>query len=48
MAFVLRPPGSRESLTDNLADLGRFRKRVAVTRGLFAFVGVVVGCAGLA
>ncbi len=48
MALILRPPGSQESLTDNLADLGRFRKRVAVATGLFRFVAVVVGCAGLA
>jgi hypothetical protein len=48
MALVLRPPGSRESLTENLADLGRFRKRIAVAVGLFRFIAVVVGCAGIA
>jgi hypothetical protein len=48
MAFTLRPPDLRESLTDNLTDLGRFRKRVAVATGLFRFVAVVVGVAALA
>ena len=48
MAFLLRPPDLRESLTDNLADLGRFRKRVAVATAFFRFVAVVVGCATLA
>jgi hypothetical protein len=48
MAFLLRPPDLQESLTDNLADLGRFRKRVAVATGLFRFVAVVVGCAAAA
>jgi hypothetical protein len=48
MAFLLRPPDLREQLTENLADLGRFRKRVAVATGLFRFVAVAVGLAALA
>ena len=45
MAIVLRPPDSQESLSDNLADLGRFRKRVAVAAGLFAFTAVTLSFA---
>src|SRR5262245_54796793 len=48
MAFLLRPPDFREQLTENLADLGRFRKRVAVATGLFRFVAVAVGLTTLA
>src|SRR5436190_17808825 len=48
MALVLRPPSSRESVPDTLADLGRFRKRVALAAGLFTFVFAVVGLAALA
>lgn len=48
MALVLRPPTSRESLTDNLAHLGRTRKAVAVATGLFLFFGVVLGSIVLA
>src|SRR5262245_40954497 len=48
MALVLRPPGSRESLPDQLADLGRTRKVVAVAAGLLALVAVVLGCVALA
>jgi hypothetical protein len=48
MALVLRPPGSRESLTDDLAYLGRMRKRVAIAAGLFALLAVVIGCITLA
>ncbi|HSQ56634.1 MAG TPA: hypothetical protein VLM40_12900, partial [Gemmata sp.] len=48
MAFLLRPPDLREQLTENLGDLGRFRKRVAVAAGLFRFIAVVVGCTLLA
>jgi hypothetical protein len=48
MALILRPPGSRESLTDALADLGRTRKTVAVAAGLFSLVAVVLGCAAFA
>ena len=48
MAFLLRPPDSRESLPETLGDLGRFRRRVAVASGLFAFVGLTVGCVALA
>jgi len=43
MALVLRPPTSRESLTDTLGDIGRTRKAVAVLTGLFAFVGIALG-----
>lgn len=48
MALVLRPPSSRESLTDNLAHLGRTRKSVAIATGLFLLLGVVLGCVVLA
>ena len=48
MALVLRPPGSRESLTDDLAHLGRTRKLVAVAAGSFALVAVVLVCVTLA
>ena len=44
MALILRPPTSRESLTDNLAHLGRTRKAVALATGVFLLVGLVVGC----
>ncbi|MCE9562046.1 MAG: hypothetical protein K8U57_08320 [Planctomycetes bacterium] len=43
MALVLRPPTSRESLTDTLGDIGRSRKLVGVLTGLFAFVGFTLG-----
>lgn len=43
MAFVLRPPGSRESISDTLADLGRFRKSVALIGGVFAFAAALGG-----
>lgn len=43
MALVLRPPASRESLTDTLGDIGRSRKTVAVATGLFAFLAVTLG-----
>src|SRR5262245_18183835 len=48
MALLLRPAGERETLSDQLADLGRTRKHVAVAAGVFTFVAVVVGCATLA
>ena len=48
MALVLRPPGSSESLTDDLAQLGRSRKTVAVATGVFTLIGLVVGCITLA
>ena len=48
MPLILRPPSSRESLTEDLADLGRTRKRVAVAAGLFLFIGLVLGCCALA
>ena len=43
MALLLRPPTERESLPDQLDDLGRARKRVAVSAGAFALVATVVG-----
>jgi hypothetical protein len=43
MALILRPPGSQESLTDRLSELGRTRKRVAVASGLFTLIAVVTG-----
>jgi hypothetical protein len=43
MALLLRPPTEREALPDQLADLGRARKRVAVAAGVFALVGTAVG-----
>jgi hypothetical protein len=48
MALVLRPPTSRESLTDNLAHLGRTRKSVALATGLFLLVGLCTGVVVLA
>ncbi len=48
MALLLRPPGERESLPEQLSDLGRFRKRVAVATGVFALIAVIVGVATLA
>ncbi len=48
MALLLRPPTERESLPDQLADLGRTRKRVALASGAFAFVATIVGVATLA
>src|SRR5262245_23313725 len=48
MALVLRPPGSRESLPGQLADLGRTRKVVAVAAGLFALSAVILGCVAVA
>ena len=42
MALILRPQGSDTPLTEQLAALGRFRRRVAVAAGVFALVGVVV------
>src|SRR5262245_61710461 len=44
MALILRPPTSRESLTDNLAHLGRTRKAVALATGAFLLAGLVIGC----
>src|SRR5262245_41015831 len=43
MALVLRPPGTRESLPETLAHLGRSRKVVAVLSGVFAFLATVIG-----
>ncbi len=43
MALVLRPPGSRESLPDTLADLGRSRKTVSLIAGLLAFLAAGAG-----
>jgi hypothetical protein len=43
MALVLRPPDSRESLPETLADLGRSRKAVSVASGMFAFLAALVG-----
>ena len=43
MALILRPQGFDEPLTDQLAALGRVRRRVAAAAGVFALVGVVVG-----
>src|SRR5262245_47983570 len=48
MAFVLRPPDIRESLTDKLGDLGRFRKRVVFASGLLTFIAVILGSIELA
>src|SRR5215471_16358019 len=48
MALILRPPSSRESLTESLGDLGRTRKRVAVAAGVLAFSAVVLGCVAVA
>ena len=48
MALILRPPTSRESLTDDLADLGRTRKTRRGRDGLFLFLGLVLGCIVLA
>src|SRR6266545_1728852 len=48
MALVLRPPAERESLPDQLADLGRARKRVTVVTGVFTLVATVLGIATLA
>lgn len=43
MPLVLRPPDSRESLTDTLADIGRSRRLVGVAAGVFAFAAVGLG-----
>jgi hypothetical protein len=48
MALVLRPPSSRESLTDTLGDLGRTRKLVALAAGVLGFVAATVGAVLLA
>lgn len=48
MSLVLRPPGSRESLADQLAALGRTRKAVALAGGLFQFGAAVLGGAAIA
>lgn len=48
MAFVLRPPGSTDALSDKLADLGVSRKRVALAAGVCAFLSVVLGLAAVA
>jgi hypothetical protein len=48
MALVLRPPGSRESLPETLADLGRFRKAVAVAGGAFALAAAALLSVALA
>jgi hypothetical protein len=42
MALLLRPPSSRESLTDSLSALGRSRKLYAVFGGVFGLVAIVV------
>src|SRR5262245_52652525 len=47
MALVLRPPSEQESLPDQLAELGRTRKRVALAAGVLTFVATVVGIATL-
>jgi hypothetical protein len=44
MALVLRPPTSRESLTDNLAHLGRARKAVALATGILLLIGLCTSC----
>lgn len=46
MALILRPPGGQEALQDKLSDLGRTRKVVAVSSGLFTLVAIV--CSGVA
>src|SRR4051812_48425574 len=43
MALILRPQGYDAPLTDQLAALGRVRRRVAVAAGAFALAGVVGG-----
>ncbi len=48
MALVLRPASERASLSDQLAELGRARKRFAVAAGMFTFIATVVGIATLA
>jgi hypothetical protein len=48
MGLLLRAPGERESLPTQLSDLGRTRKRVAMTGGVCAFVAAVVGLVTLA
>ncbi len=42
MPLVLRPPGLRSGLADQLGELGVARKRVAIAAGVFAFVGVAL------
>src|SRR5947208_12991259 len=49
MALILRPPGSRPPLPEQLAVLGRTRRLVAVAAGSFALLGwvaaaVLVSC----
>src|SRR5438552_10632751 len=48
MALILRPPGTRESLQEQLDELGRTRKRVAVAAGVLGFAAVVLACVSLA
>jgi hypothetical protein len=48
MALILSPTGSQEVLSERLAELGRARKRVAVSAGSFTFVAVTVGTIALA
>src|SRR5437764_1274385 len=45
MALILRPPGSRPPLPEQLAALGRSRRLVAVAAGSFALVGWVAAAA---
>ncbi|WP_171473694.1 hypothetical protein [Frigoriglobus tundricola] len=43
MALVLRPPTERVSLTDQLAEIGRARKRVEAASGVLAFAATAAG-----
>src|SRR5262245_21824843 len=48
MALVLRPQDERASLPDQLAEIGRARKRFAVAAGVFTLLATVIGGATLA
>ena len=50
MPIVLKPPSERErtALPEQLAALGRSRRRVSLAAGIFSFVGLTVAAVLLA